>query len=93
MKASSDAFVHRTNVGSSDHYLVWFELGRTFGRNRKKAKLILYKWRVDRLQDKTIRNEYQAELGLCANNFFQTLSDLHQEGVVGEELVRRMASK
>ena len=93
MKASSDVFVDRTDVGSSDHYLVWFELGRTFGRNRKKAKRILYKWRVDRLQDKAIRNEYQAELGLCANDFFQTLSDLHQEGVVGEELVRRMASK
>ena len=53
----------------------------------------MYKWRVDRLQDKTIRNEYQAELGVRANEFFQTLGDLNQEGVVGEELVRRMASK
>ena len=53
----------------------------------------MYKWRVDRLRDKAIRNEYQAELGLHASNFLKTLSDLHQEGVVGEELIRRMASK
>ena len=93
MKASSDVFVDRTDIGSSDHYLVWFELGRSFGRNRKKAKRILYKWRVDRLQDKTTRSEYQAELGIHANDFFQMLRDLYREGVVGEELVRRMASK
>ena len=44
MKASSNVFVNRAYVGSSDHYLVWFELGRSFGRNRKKAKCILHKW-------------------------------------------------
>ena len=71
MKASSDVFVDRMDVESSDHYLVWFELGRTFGRKRKKAKHILYKWRVDRLQDKAIRNKYQAELGLCASDLFK----------------------
>ena len=27
------------------------------------------------------------------NDFFQTLDDLHREGVTGEELVHRMASK
>ena len=54
---------------------------------------ILYKWRIDRLQDKEIRNEYQAELGLHASDFFQTLNDLYEEEVVEEELVGRMASK
>ena len=38
MKASSDVFVDRTDVASSDHCLVWFELGRTFGRNRKNKR-------------------------------------------------------
>ena len=47
------------------------ELGRTFGRNTKKAKRILYKWQVDRLQDKVITNKYQAEPGLHANDFFK----------------------
>ena len=35
MKESSDLFVDKTDIGSSDHYLVWFELGRNFGRSRK----------------------------------------------------------
>ena len=33
------------------------------------------------------------EFGIHANDFFQTLGDFHQEGVVGEELVCRMASR
>ena len=93
MKESSNVFVDSTDIGSSDHYLVWFELGRNFGKSRKKARRILYKWRIDRLQDKETRNEYQDELGLHANDFFQTLDDLCREEVVEEELVRRMASK
>ena len=72
MKESSNVFVDSTDtcIGSSDHYLVWFELGRNFGKSRKKARRILYKWRRDRLQDKETRNEYQDELGPHANNFF-----------------------
>ena len=36
MKESSSVFVGRTDIGSSDHYLVWFELGRNFVRVGKK---------------------------------------------------------
>ena len=38
MEESSDVFVDKTDIGSSDHYLVWFELGRNFGKSRKKSK-------------------------------------------------------
>ena len=93
MNESSNIFVDRTDIGSSDHYLVWFELGRNFAKSRKKVKRILYKWRLDRLQDKEIRSEYQVELGLQACDFFQTLDDLYREKIGEEELVRRMASK
>ena len=41
MKELRDTFVDKTNKGSSDHYLVWFELGRNFSRSRNKAKHIL----------------------------------------------------
>ena len=41
MKTSSEVFVDKTDVGSSDHYLVWFELGRNFARSRNKAKCTL----------------------------------------------------
>ena len=44
--------------------------------------MVLYVlWQVDRLQDKVIRSEFQSQ------------GDLYQEGVVGEELVHRKASK
>ena len=69
------------------------EVGETFARSSNKPKCILYKWQVDTLQDETITSEYQVELGLHANQFFQTLGDLHREGVTGEELVHTMVSK
>ena len=74
LKASSDVFVDKTDIGSSDHYAVWFELGNNFTKCRNKTKRALYKCRVDRLQDKTVRSEYQAELGLHAQDFFNTLN-------------------
>ena len=47
MKELSNVFVHRTGIGSSDHYLVRFQSGRNFGKSRKKARCILYKWQID----------------------------------------------
>ena len=61
IKAWSNFFLDRTIIGSSDHYLVWLELERKFSKGKKKAMLILYKWWVNRLQDKAIRNEHQIE--------------------------------
>ena len=57
---------------------MWFELGRNLGRSKKKARGILYKWRVDRLQDKETKDEYQVELGLHGSEFLETLEDLYQ---------------
>ena len=64
---------------------MWFELRKNFGKSRKKATRVLYKWRIDRLQDKEIRNEYQVEIGLHAKEFFETLEDLYQKGVDEED--------
>ena len=36
LKASSDAFVDGTDKGSSDYYIVWFELGGNIGKSGKK---------------------------------------------------------
>ena len=35
MKASGDVHVDSTDIGCSDHYLVWMELGRTTKTTRK----------------------------------------------------------
>ena len=46
MKASGYVHVHvdSTDVGCSDHYLVWMELGRTTKTYTKKAKRVIRKY-------------------------------------------------
>ena len=56
----------RIDIRLSDHNLVWFKLEKNFARGRIKAKCSVCKWRLYRLHDKIIRNEYQAELGIHA---------------------------
>ena len=72
MKKSSSVFVDKTDIGSSDHYLAWFELAKAFSRRSRKTKRIVYRWRIDKLHDKTIRSEYQTEVGLHADEYFKT---------------------
>ena len=43
MKESSDVFVNKTNIDSSDHFLEMFKLGRNFGKGKRKPRCILYK--------------------------------------------------
>ena len=50
MRESGVVQVDRTDIGASDHYLVWLELGRTTKHSRK-GKRVIRKWRLDRLGD------------------------------------------
>ena len=43
MKSSSDVIVDETNIGSSDHYLVSFELGRNCAKNKHGRKWVVYR--------------------------------------------------
>ena len=62
-------------------------------QNFPNAKHFKYKQRGNRLQYRTVRNEYHIKLSPYASDFLQSLEDLDQEGVVREELVHRMARK
>ena len=42
MRESGIVQVDRTDIGASDHYLVWLELGRT----SRKGKRVIRKWRL-----------------------------------------------
>ena len=46
----SDVQVDTTDIGASDHYLVWLELGRVT-KCFKKQKQTIRKWHLDRLAD------------------------------------------
>ena len=45
MKASGYVHVDSTDIGCSDHYPVWMELGRTT-KTTRKAKHVIRKWRL-----------------------------------------------
>ena len=48
MRESGVVQVDRTDIGASNHYLVWLELGRTTKHSRK-GKRVIRKWPLDRL--------------------------------------------
>ena len=54
MRESGVVQVDRTDIGASDHYLVWLELGRTTKHSRK-GKCVIRKWRLDRLGDDGVK--------------------------------------
>ena len=61
MRESGVVQVDRTDIGASDHYLVWLELGRTTKHSRK-GKRVIRKWRLDRLGDDGVKLKYKMVL-------------------------------
>ena len=57
MRESGVVQVDRTDIGASDHYLVWLELGRTTKHSRK-GKRVIRKWWLDRLGDDGVKLKY-----------------------------------
>ena len=50
LEVSGNVHVDRTDIGSSDHFLVWMELGRAT-KTSKKRKRVIRRWRLDRFGD------------------------------------------
>ena len=47
---SGNVHVDGTDIGSSDHFLVWMELCRAT-KTSKKRKRVIRRWRLDRFGD------------------------------------------
>ena len=58
MAVSGDVHVDPTDIGCSDHFLVWVELGRA-AKNSKKGKHVIRRWRLDRFGDDEVKVRYQ----------------------------------
>ena len=58
MKILGDVQVDSTDIGCSDHYLVWMELGMS-GKFNKKRKRVIRRWRLDRFELEDVRLSYQ----------------------------------
>ena len=68
LKKSGKLCVDRTDIGISDHFLLWLELGRLTKR-RTKGKRVIKKWRLDRFDDKEIVIRYKKVLSIEEPNF------------------------
>ena len=62
--------VDRTDIGISDHFLLWLELGRLTKRHTK-GKRVIKKWRLDRFDDKEIVICYKKALSIEEPNFIK----------------------
>ena len=67
--------VDSTDIGASDHFLVWIELGKTT-KCINRGKRVIRRWRLDRFVDDDVKVKYrdalQAEVSRFA--YFQFLS-------------------
>ena len=56
------------DVGKSDLFLVWMELGRTV-KSTKQQKRVIMKWRIKRFQDEEVRQKYQEAISVEVDGF------------------------
>ena len=61
LEVSGNVHVDGTDIGSSDHLLVWMELGRA-SKTSKKRKRVIRRWRLDRFGDDELKLSYQNAL-------------------------------
>ena len=58
MAVSGNVHVNITDIGCSDHFLVWMELSRT-AKNFKKEKRVIRRWCLERFDEDEVKLRYQ----------------------------------
>ena len=86
MKASGYVHVDSTDIGCSDHYLVWMELGRTT-KTTRKAKRVIRKWRLERFEDREVKLKYQNALRAEVSGFSESIRGKIEKGMKGHSVV------
>ena len=80
------SIVDSTDIGMSDHFLVWLELGRT-AKNSRKQKRTIRRWRLDKFGDDVVREKYCEALQAEVEAFSEGISQMEEGGMRGNELV------
>ena len=86
MKESGVIQVDSTDIGASDHFLVWIELGRT-KKCINKGKRVISRWRLDRFVDDDVKVKYRDALQAEVSGFAESIK--HKE-ITGSELVNEV---
>ena len=68
LQVSGGVQVDTMDIGKSDHFLVWTELGRTV-KTIMQLKRVIKKWRIERFQDEEVRQKYQEALSVEVDGF------------------------
>ena len=74
------------DIGCSDHFLVWMELGRIANRSRKE-KCVIKRWRLDRFTNEEVKVRYQEVLKAEVDNLSESIKNKVQKGSKGYKLV------
>ena len=72
LKTSGKLCVDRTDIGISDHFLLWLELG-CLTKRRTKGKRAIKKWQLDKFDDKEIAIHHKKVLSIEESNLKQKL--------------------
>ena len=89
LKVSGNVHVDGTDIGSSDHLLVWMELGRA-SKTSKKRKRVIRRWRLDRFGDDEVKLSYQSALMAEVHEFSESTKSKIERGMKGQELVNEV---
>ena len=89
LEVSGNVHVDGTDIGSSDHFLVWMELGRAT-KTSKKRKRVIRKWHLDRFGDDEVKLSYQNALKAEVHRFSENIRSKVEIGMKGQELVNEV---
>ena len=86
MRESGEVIVDSTDIGVSDHFLVWLELGRV-AKCCRKQKRTIRKWRLDRFVEDGVKGKYCQALRAEVESFSESIREKVVQGTRGRELV------
>ena len=76
-------------IGSSDHFLVWMELGRAT-KTSKKRKRVIRRWRLGRFGDDEVKLRSQNAIRAEVNEFSESIKSKVEKGMKGQEMVNEV---
>ena len=86
MVVSGNVHVDTTDIGCSDHFLVWMELGRA-AKSPKNGKHVIRRWCLDRFGDDEVKLRYQDGLRAEVHGFSEGKVE---GGMKGHDLVNEV---
>ena len=92
MAVSGNVHVDTADIGCSDHFLVWVELGRA-AKNSKKGKRVIRSGRLDRFGDDEVKLRYQNGLRDEVHGFSESIKRKVEWGMKGHDLVNEVLRK